>query len=156
MKVINTKVAHSASVACGITLSVESFFFYFVIIIPNILAGSFRLLHFATLLIGFLIFFCFGYIICRFMLLILYPIYLWVSKTLSIIIFILVGALVPIMTVYLIGPVYTSALDAPFSMDYKSMLGHIVFGFFGSCCAISAWYVLRKHEPNNTLQRTSR
>ncbi|MEH6355290.1 MAG: hypothetical protein V7760_04615 [Marinobacter sp.] len=156
MKVINTKLTHSASVASGITFSGIILFLNFGTLISNNLLQSIKLLHFAAYMLGFLIYFCFGYIICRFLLLVLYPIYLRTSKKISIIIFTLVGASVAMITKFLLGSLLRSTFDAPFSMNYESMASYFMFGIFGSCCAIPAWYVLRKHEPNNALQRTSR
>jgi hypothetical protein len=156
MKSTNDRVTHNASVVCGMTAASGMIFFQLLLVVPSILGGSFRSVHFVSLVIGFLLFFSGGYLICRFLLMFLRPIYLRLSTTLSIIIFALVGAAVSIIPLLLMGKVYKSALDISISLDLKSIVGHMLFGLFGSCCAASAWYVLRKYEPNKALQRTSR
>jgi len=156
MKLTNDRVAHNASVVCGLTAALGMNFFQLLLIMPSILRGGFRLVDFVSLAIGVLLFFSGGYLACRLLLVFLHPIYLRVSTTLSIIIFALVGAAVSIVPLLLMGTVYRSALDIPISLELKSIVGHILFGLFGSCCAVSAWYVLRKYEPNKELQQTSR
>lgn len=156
MKLTNDRVAHIASVVCGLTAALGMIFFQLLLIMPSILGGSFRLAHIVSLVIGFLLFFSGGYLVSRFLLVFLHPIYLRLSTTLSIIIFALVGAGVSIVPLLSMGKVYRSSLDIPISLDLKSIVGHILFGLFGSCCAASAWYVLRKYKPNKALQRTSR
>lgn len=156
MKSTNDRVAHNASVVCGMTAASGMIFFQLLLVVPSILDGNFRSIHFVPLVIGFLLFFSGAYLVCRFLLVFLRPIYLRLSSTLSIIIFALVGAAVSIVPLLLTGKVYRSALDIPISLDLKSVVGHMLFGLFGSCCAASAWYVLRKYEPNKVLQRTSR
>lgn len=156
MKLTNNRVAHNASVVCGLTAALGMIFFQLLMIIPSILAGGFRLVNFVSLVIGFLLLFSGGYLVCRFLLVFLHPIYFRMSKTLSIIIFALVGAAASIVPLLLMGAVYRSVLDIQMSLDLKSIVGYVLFGLFGSCCAASAWYVLRKHEPDKALQRTSR
>jgi hypothetical protein len=156
MKLTNDRVAHNASVLCGFTAAFGMNLFQLFLIMPSILRGGFRFVDFVSLVIGFLLFFSGGYLVCRFLLVFLHPIYLRVSTTLSIIIFALVGAAVSIVPLLLMNTVYRSALDIPISLDLKSIVGHILFGLFGSCCAASAWYVLKKYEPNKALQQTSR
>jgi hypothetical protein len=138
---------HSASVACGCAASFGLFILHTVTMLISILNGNFRLLHLVPLIFGVLMVFLFSYLISRLLLLLLYPVYLRVSKIQSIIMFLLVGALVPIVCILLIGSVYRSAFDIPFSLNLKSVVGHILIGAFGSFCAASAWYSLRNHEP---------
>ena len=156
MKVTNDKIKHSASAACGLTLSLGMTFMQLIFIAPKIISGSYKLIHWLPLIVGSLLFFSVGYLVCRFLLLILYPIYFRVSKKLSISIFCLTGAIVAIIPLFFMDALYRSAMDISFSMDLKKIVGHTLVGFLGSSCAISAWYVLKKHDPNKTLQRTSR
>lgn len=156
MKVTNNKITHAASVACGFTFSLGIIVGNIALTLPSILSGNYRMIYVLSLIIGILLFFSASYLICRFLLLFLYPIYLQVSNTLSVVIFSLVGAVVSILPLILMDAVYRSALDIPFSMEINSIVGHTLFGVFGSCCALSAWYVLRKNDPNKALQRISR
>lgn len=156
MKVTTDKITHSASATCGLTLSLGLTFINLILTVPSIISGNYKMTYFLALIIGIVLFFSVGYLICRMLLLFLHPIYLRVSKNLSLLIFCAVGAIVAIIPLLLMGTIYRSAIDISFSIDFKSIVQHALFGFLGSCCAISAWYVLKKHDPNKAFQRTSR